>query len=148
VILFGGISVVLQHHSALFRRLPGFLDRLLDSKWALRKAAKRSISVDPKDLGEMTVAMLEGDHGPIAREFYKLEHWLAAERRPDIVNLPTPCSSPWPAHPSVFNGPSLHAAGVKISSEGLLNLTEPCTRSSANRFATSTVRCHQQGHAH
>ncbi len=88
VILFGGISVYLQHHSALFRHLPGFLDRLLDSKWALRKAAKRSIPVDPKELGDMTVAMLEGDQGPIAREFHKLEHWLAGEQRPDIVNLP------------------------------------------------------------
>ena len=88
VVLFGGISVYLQQHSALFRHVPRFVDRLLDSKWALRKAAKRSISVDPKDLGDMTVAMLEGDHGPIAREFHKLEHWLAGERRPDIVNLP------------------------------------------------------------
>lgn len=88
VVLFGGISVYLQQHSSLYRRLPGIFDRLLDSKWALRKAAARSISVDPKDLGDMTVAMLEGDHGPIAREFRKLEHWLAGAERPEIVNLP------------------------------------------------------------
>jgi glycosyltransferase involved in cell wall biosynthesis len=88
VILFGGISVYLQQHSPLFRKLPGFLDGLLDSKWALGQAAKRSISVDPSGLGDMTVAMLEGDHGPIAREFRKLEHWLAGAERPDIVNLP------------------------------------------------------------
>lgn len=88
VVLFGGISVYLQQHFALFRRLPGVFDRLLDSKWALRKAAQRSISVDPKDLGDMTVAMLEGDHGPIAREFRKLEHWLAGAEKPEIVNLP------------------------------------------------------------
>jgi len=88
VVLFGGISVYLQQHSVLYRHLPGVFDRLLDSKWALRKAAQRSISVDPKDLGDMTVAMLEGDNGPIVREFRKLEHWLAGAEKPEIVNIP------------------------------------------------------------
>ncbi len=88
IVLFGGISVYLQQHSALFRRLPGIFDRLLDSKWALRKAAQRSISVDPKDLGDMTIAMLEGERGPIAREFRKLEDWLAGAEKPEIVTLP------------------------------------------------------------
>jgi glycosyltransferase involved in cell wall biosynthesis len=87
-VLFGGISVYLQQSSALFRHAPQFLDRLWDSRWALNVAAKRSLSVDPRFLGEMTVAMLEGDHGPIAREFAKLEHWFSHEGRPDIVNLP------------------------------------------------------------
>lgn len=87
VVLFGGISVYLQQHSAIFRKMR-FLDGLLDSRWALNQAAQRSISVDPKDLGDMTVAMLEGDHGPIGREFVKLEHWLAGAQRPEIVNLP------------------------------------------------------------
>jgi glycosyltransferase involved in cell wall biosynthesis len=88
VVLFGGISVYLQQHSVLFRHLPGFIDRLLDSRWALRAAARRSISVSPQELGDMTVAMLEGEHGPIAREFQKLEHWMAVSGRPDVVNLP------------------------------------------------------------
>ncbi len=87
-VLFGGISVYLQQSSALFRHAPKFLDRLWDSRWALNAAARRSISVNPKFLGEMTVAMLEGDHGPIAREFSKLEHWFSHEQRPDVVNLP------------------------------------------------------------
>ncbi len=87
-ILFGGISVYLQQSSALFRHTPRILDRIWDSRWALKAAAKRSISVNPTFLGEMTVAMLEGDHGPIAREFSKLEQWFSHEHRPDIVNLP------------------------------------------------------------
>ena len=87
-ILFGGISVYLQQFSALFRHAPRILDHIWDSRWALNAAAKRSISVNPKFLGEMTVAMLEGDHGPIAREFSKLEHWFSHEIRPDVVNLP------------------------------------------------------------
>ncbi|HEY3440713.1 MAG TPA: glycosyltransferase family 4 protein [Paludibaculum sp.] len=87
-ILFGGISVYLQQSSALFRHTPRFLDRLWDSRWALNAAAKRSLSVNPKFLGEMTVAMLEGADGPIAREFSKLEYWFSHEHRPDVVNVP------------------------------------------------------------
>jgi glycosyltransferase involved in cell wall biosynthesis len=87
-ILFGGISVYLQQSSALFRHAPRFLDRIWDSRWALGAAAKRSLSVNPKFLGEMTVAMLEGGDGPIAREFSKLESWFSHEHRPDLVNLP------------------------------------------------------------
>lgn len=48
VVLFGGISVYLQQRSAVFRRMPGVVDRVLDSKWALRAAARRSIAVSPR----------------------------------------------------------------------------------------------------
>ena len=60
-VLFGGISVYLQQHSALFRGTPKFLDRIWDSQIALKVAARRSIPVDPKFLGEMTISMLLGE---------------------------------------------------------------------------------------
>src|SRR6202040_2915182 len=47
-VFFGGISVFLEQHSALFRKTPWLLDRLWDSKWALQLAAKRSIAVNPR----------------------------------------------------------------------------------------------------
>src|SRR5262245_54024125 len=45
-VFFGGISVYLEQHWALFRNTPWMLDRLWDSKAALKAAAKRSIPVD------------------------------------------------------------------------------------------------------
>jgi glycosyltransferase involved in cell wall biosynthesis len=87
-VLFGGISVYLQQHSALFRHTPWLLDRLWDSRWALEAAARRSLSVNPRFLGEMTVSMLEGAEGRLAKEFRKFEHWLQGQDRPDIVTLP------------------------------------------------------------
>src|SRR5262245_23557156 len=51
-IFFGGISVYLEQKLALFRRLPALMDRLWDSRSALRAASKRSISTSPKMLGE------------------------------------------------------------------------------------------------
>jgi glycosyltransferase involved in cell wall biosynthesis len=87
-VLFGGISVYLQHKSVLFRHTPWLLDRLWDSRWALHAAAQRSLAVDPASLGHLTVAMLEGARGPIAKEFHKLQSWLRHQPRPDILQLP------------------------------------------------------------
>src|SRR5438128_5138186 len=87
-VLFGGISIYLQQHVALFRKTPGFLDRLWDSPSVIRALARRSISTDPKLLGDLTVSMLEGDRGVLRKEFDKLLEWLADEPVPDVVNLP------------------------------------------------------------
>jgi glycosyltransferase involved in cell wall biosynthesis len=87
-IFFGGISVYLEQHWALFRNTPWLLDRLWDSKTALKAAAKRTIPVDPHFLGAMTVSMLEVEHGRLKKELRKMLRWLETEPRPDIVNLP------------------------------------------------------------
>jgi glycosyltransferase involved in cell wall biosynthesis len=87
-VLFGGISIYLQQHVALFRKTPRFLDRLWDSPSVIRALASRSISTDPKLLGALTVSMLEGDRGVLRKEFDKLLEWLVDEPVPDVVNLP------------------------------------------------------------
>jgi glycosyltransferase involved in cell wall biosynthesis len=87
-VFFGGISVYLQQYSALFRKTPWLLDRLWDSKWALKLAAKSSIPVDARLLGEMTVSMLRGEEGLHAKEIAKLTAWLSHESPPDLVTLP------------------------------------------------------------
>jgi glycosyltransferase involved in cell wall biosynthesis len=87
-VLFGGISIYLQQHVPFFRKTPRFLDRLWDSPGVIRAFASRSLSVDPKMLGDMTVSMLEGDRGVLHKEFDKLREWLADEPVPDVVNLP------------------------------------------------------------
>lgn len=87
-VFFGGISVFLEQHSSLFRHTPRFLDRLWDSSWALKLATNRSIRVDPKSLGEMTVSMLKGERGFQAKEIEKLLDWLRTEERFHIINLP------------------------------------------------------------
>jgi glycosyltransferase involved in cell wall biosynthesis len=87
-IFFGGISVYLEQNYALFRKTPWLLDKLWDSKAALKMAAKSTIPVDPHFLGEMTVSMLDVEHGRLKKELQKMLGWLESEPRPDIVNLP------------------------------------------------------------
>ena len=87
-VLFGGISVYLQQYMPFFRRSPRWLDRLIDAPWIIQAFASRSISTDPRLLGDLTVSMLEGDRGVLHKEFDKLLAWLADEPVPDVVNLP------------------------------------------------------------
>lgn len=86
-VLFGGINIYLQQRSALFRRMPRFVDRLLDSPRLIRTLVDRATSTDPRTLGDLTISMLEGTEGVLRREFDKLLAWVAAEPPPDIVNL-------------------------------------------------------------
>jgi glycosyltransferase involved in cell wall biosynthesis len=87
-VFFGGISVYLQQHVALFRHTPRLLDRLWDSTLALKLASRSSIPTSPRLLGEMTVSMLKGEEGNQRKELDKLIEWLRAEPAFDVVSLP------------------------------------------------------------
>jgi len=87
-VLFGGISVYLQHYVTLFRKMPRFIDRFWDAPGVIGAFAGRMVSNDPKMLGELTLSMLEGESGVLRREYEKLLEWIRAEPLPDIINLP------------------------------------------------------------
>jgi len=87
-VFFGGISVYLQQHVALFRHTPRLLDRLWDNPGVIKTFSQGSIAVDPKMLGAMTVSTLRGERGHQRKEIEKLLDWLADEPRPDLVNIP------------------------------------------------------------
>ena len=87
-VFMNGITVCLEQQSAFFRKTRWLLDRLWDAPWLMRLAAKSSIAVDPRVLGEMTVSMLRGDDGYQRKDIVKMTTWLAGESKPDIVTLP------------------------------------------------------------
>jgi glycosyltransferase involved in cell wall biosynthesis len=80
--------VYLEQHMGLFRSTPWLFDKLWDSEWALKLAARRSLPVNPRLLGELTVSMLRGEDGLQRKEIRKLAAWLRSEPAPDIVTLP------------------------------------------------------------
>ena len=87
-VVLGGISAYLEQYVPLFRKTPRWLDRLWDSKTALNLATRRSISTNPKMLGEMTVSVLKGEGGFQRKEIDKFIDWVKDEAPPDIVSLP------------------------------------------------------------
>jgi len=89
-IFFGGISVYLEQHSAIFRHTPRWVDKLWDSSFALKAASKRSIAVDPDSLCEMTLSILKGEDGNQRKEIAKLTDWLKTDPfdgPPDVVDM-------------------------------------------------------------
>lgn len=86
-VFLGGINVYLQQKYALFRRTPRFLDRLFDLPGLLRWASRRAVSVNAKELGDLTVSLLQGEHGHQRKEVQRLVEWLADDLRPDLVVL-------------------------------------------------------------
>jgi len=86
-VYYGAINVYLQQRSSLFRRLPAWLDRLLDAPALLRRAARMSGGeIHLEELGRLAVSTLEGEAGRQAKEIKRLLHALV-RLRPDVVNL-------------------------------------------------------------
>ena len=86
-VFFGGLNVYLQQKWGLFRHTPWLLDRFLDAPSLLRWVARFAGKTQAQDLGDLTVSMLKGEHGKQSKEIAKIAQWLAAEVKPQVVNL-------------------------------------------------------------
>lgn len=85
-VFYGGINVYLQQKSAIFRHTPAAIDWLFDRPALLRWVSHFAVKTEPRDLGEITVSVLEGAHGRQRKELAKLIDWLS-ERRPQVIHL-------------------------------------------------------------
>jgi glycosyltransferase involved in cell wall biosynthesis len=85
-LFYGGISVFLEQHSALFRHSPRWLRHWLAAPFLLKLAAGPATSTRPEHLGAITISMLRGEAGNQARELDELIGWLRGEK-PDVVCL-------------------------------------------------------------
>src|SRR5829696_4091425 len=71
-VFYGGINAYLQQKVPLLRHTPKWLDRWLDRPALLRWVGGRATSVDPAQLGDMTVSMLRGEDGHQRKELDNL----------------------------------------------------------------------------
>lgn len=86
-VFYGGINVYLEQKFALFRHTPWRLDKLFNSRALLNWASRFSASTNAKDLGALTVSVLQGEEGRQKKELAKLIQWLQSSYRPEIVEL-------------------------------------------------------------
>jgi len=86
-IFFSGINVYLGQQGALFRAMPPWLHRLLSRRWLLGLIGRFAAKTRPAELGELTVSMLQGEHGNQSRELDDLVSWLKGQPKPDVVCL-------------------------------------------------------------
>lgn len=85
-IFFGAVNTFLEARWPWTGRIPRWLRRPLDSKLVLGWASRYSGSTDPRDLGALTLSMLDADRGPHLDELRRLAHWLSAHA-PEVVIL-------------------------------------------------------------
>ncbi|MHC4079323.1 MAG: glycosyltransferase, partial [Planctomycetota bacterium] len=81
----GGINVYLQQKTRLANVLPRFVTDLLDRPGLLRWASRRGNLTAAKDLGAMTLSMLQGEDGRQSMELDKLVAAVAEMDSPDVI---------------------------------------------------------------
>ncbi|MEM7234152.1 MAG: hypothetical protein AAF517_18385 [Planctomycetota bacterium] len=86
-VFLGGLRVYLSQQSKFFRRSHPLIDRLLDSRPVLKSLSFFSSRTEAKDLGDLTISVLQGDEGRQKQEIDELATWLADELRPDVIQI-------------------------------------------------------------
>jgi glycosyltransferase involved in cell wall biosynthesis len=86
-IFFGGVNVYLEQKSALYRKAPNWVRRLLSSRRVLEWAAGRAVKTRADEAGELLISMLRGETGNQNREITELIHWLREQQKPDVICL-------------------------------------------------------------
>ncbi len=86
-VFYGAVDTYLKQRFPIFRHMPNFVDKALNSKSMLNIAAQNAGSTRAKGLEEMTVSMLLGEEGLQKGELERLVLWLRDEAKPDVVHL-------------------------------------------------------------
>ncbi len=86
-VFYGAVDIYLKQRFPVFRHMPAFVDKMLNSKSVLNLAAQNAGSTRAKGLEEMTVSMLLGEEGLQKEELERLVEWLRDEAKPDVVHL-------------------------------------------------------------
>ena len=86
-VFFGGINVYLQQKFRLFRRLPRWMDQVLNGRGLLQMVAKRSHLTSANEQGEMACSMLRLEESNLGKEVDKLVDWLKQDGKPDVIVL-------------------------------------------------------------
>lgn len=86
-VFYGAVSIYLKQLFPVFRRMPHWFDKLLNSKPILKYAASKAGSTNAKGLEEMTISMLMGEEGKQREELDRMIQWIKVHCKPDVIHL-------------------------------------------------------------
>lgn len=127
-IFFGGLNVYLQQKSAIFRKMPGWMDRPLDNPSLLQFVAGFGVKTRAEDVGELMISMLKGEDGYQAKELEKLIDFLSHNLKPHVI-----CLS------------NILLAGMARSLRQRLNVPVVCTLAGEDSFIDSLPTVQREG---
>ncbi len=85
-VFYGAINVYLQQKAGFFKNSPAFVHRLLDRPSLLRWVSRFASSTNARDLGALTLSILQAENGRQQVELQRLLEFLESYR-PDLVQL-------------------------------------------------------------
>lgn len=86
-VFFGAISLYLREKVPLFRKMPGFLDKVFDTMPMLKIASRFSGTTRTEGLEDITLHMIEGDNAFRKYEVDRLVRYLTRNEKPDVIHL-------------------------------------------------------------
>lgn len=86
-IFFSGVNVYLEQISSIFRHSPNWVHRGLAHPRLLSWVARFAGRTPKKNLGPLTISMLQGEQGRQSRELDELIHWFGENYAPDVICL-------------------------------------------------------------
>ena len=86
-IFYGAIGMYLKQVYPIFRKMPGWFEKMLNSKPMMKIAASMAGSTRAKGLEDMTISMLLGEQGQQKEELDKMVDWIVEHCKPDIIHI-------------------------------------------------------------
>ncbi len=86
-IFYGAISTYLKQVYPVFRKMPAWMEKMLNSKPMMKMAASMAGSTRAKGLEDMTISMLLGEQGEQKKELDKMVDWIVEHCKPDIIHI-------------------------------------------------------------
>jgi len=86
-VFYGAVNIYLKQQFPLFRHIPGWMEKLLDSGPVLKFAAHKSGSTRAQGLERLTESMLLGENGFQRHELDRLVRFLRDDVKPDVVHF-------------------------------------------------------------
>jgi glycosyltransferase involved in cell wall biosynthesis len=86
-VFFGAISMYLREKVRIFKNMPVFLEKIVNSGPFLKLAARQAGATRTEGLEDLTLNMIEGDNAFRKHEVDRLVNYLIKEGRPDVIHL-------------------------------------------------------------
>ncbi|HSL86982.1 MAG TPA: glycosyltransferase family 4 protein, partial [Bacteroidales bacterium] len=86
-VFFGAISLYVREKIPFMRRMPAFMDKLLDTGPMLRFAAHKAGTTRPEGMEDLTLNMISGENAFREKEVDRLISYLMKTGKPDVIHL-------------------------------------------------------------
>ncbi len=86
-IFYGAVALYLKQVYPIFRNMPVWMEKMLNSKPMMKLAGSMAGSTRAKGLEDMTISMLLGEQGQQKEELDQMVDWIVEHCKPDIIHI-------------------------------------------------------------